>query len=173
MYVRRRRAEGMKLSDGYIAANHGLLKNHILPAFENRRLDAITRAQIEDWKLDLFENSGLSAETVNHALKVLKIMMREAYRREIIRGNPAAGQVSGPAKVRIVLTLEQAQAAFEKREHWADLRHYALNLTAFTTGARMGELQALKWQHVHEGYISIVQAWDRRLKTTKDPKWNS
>lgn len=101
--------------------------------------------------------------------------MREAYRREIIKGNPAdlVSQVSGPAKERVALTLPQARAVFESHENWADLRHYGINLTAFTTGARMGELQGLEWQHVHDDYISIVQAWDRRLKQVKDPKWNS
>lgn len=63
-YVRRRRAEGMNLSDGYIAAARGLLENHILPTFKNRTLASISRSQIEDWKLDLFENSGLAPQTV-------------------------------------------------------------------------------------------------------------
>jgi integrase len=174
-YTRRRRAEGKELSAGYVAANRGLLQTHIIPEFGKRRLDEITRAQIEDWKVKLFETSGRAAETVNHALKVLKLMLREAYRREIIRGNPGdlVGAVSGPSKERVALTLKQARTLLGDRKHWPDFRHYVLNLTAFTTGARLGELQALQWQNVHEDYIAIVQSWDRRTKTFKEPKWGS
>ena len=174
-YIRRRRAEGRTLSEGYVAACRGLLENHILPYFRDVRLDKISRGQIEDWKVKLFEESGRAAETVNHALMVLKIMLREAYRRETIPGNPAdlVSGVSGPKKVRTALTLEHARLVFENRSRWPDLRHFALNLLGFTTGARLGELQALKWRNAAHDHITIVEAWDRRLKEYKAPKWDS
>ena len=174
-YIRQRRTEGKSLSSGYVTANRGLLENYILPEFGSMKLDAITRADIEDWKVKLFESGSLAAATVNHALKVLKLMMKEAYRREVIPGNPAdlVRNVSGPAKERTALSLNQARALFAERNAWRDLRHYALNLAAFSTGARLGELQALQWQHVHEDYIAITQSWDRQQKRFKEPKWDS
>ena len=174
-YVRRRRSEGHELSETYLAANRGLVKNHLVPTFGKTPLEKITRKSIEAWKIKLFESKKISAATINHALKVLKLMLQEAYRDEIIVGNPAGlvSQVKGNSEERVSLTLEEAQKVLIDPEKWRDFRHYVLNLVAFTTGARLGELQALTWQYVFETYIRIEHGWERKTKTLKDPKWRS
>jgi len=53
-----------------------------------------------------------------------------------------------------------------------DLRHYACNLLAASTGLRMGECQALQIQYVHSQYVQVVHSWHDKYGLSR-PKWDS
>ena len=88
--------------------------------------------------------------------------------------NPAAPVK--PVKVehreRGVLTDSEIRLLFSDPELWCDYRHYAINLIAFHTGARIGELRGLPLKNIHPDRIDILQAWEDGTGL-KDPKWNS
>src|SRR5208337_2592860 len=127
---------------------HGHLANHVLPYFEDRRLTQITSRQIESWLLTL-RREKLSPSTINHALRTLKIMLKEAVRQEIIPRDPSAF-ITGLAEhqaERGILNGEELRKLFAEKaigKVWGgDRKGYTLNVLAASTGMRMGELQAL------------------------------
>lgn len=75
-----------------------------------------------------------------------------------------------------ILKLEQLRALFQGealKKIWAgDLRHYACNLLAATTGLRMGECQGLQVQYVHPQFVRVVHSWHDTYGLSA-PKWNS
>jgi len=173
-YVRRKRERG-GLSEGYIRNERSFLDTWILPYLGDRRLGELTPRAVEDWLYKLRDESDLSATSVNHCLTGLKIITREAVRIGDLARDPCATvePLHETRRVKGILEREQIKALFDLRileEVWAnDTRVYTLNLFAATTGARMGECQALQRQHVHEGWVAIEHGW-RKLGGLAEPK---
>jgi integrase len=145
----------------------GHLENHVLPTFRDRRLAQITPRQIEQWLLEL-RRGKLSPSTINHALRCLKIMLKEATRQGVIARDPSAfitGLAESPAE-RGILSGEEIRKLFDEKKIekvWAaDRKHFTLNPAAASTGLRMGELQALAVSSVQPDYLIVSQSWERR-----------
>jgi site-specific recombinase XerD len=82
-------ARGHKLVETYLVVVRGHLTNHVLPYFKDKRLAQISSRHIEDWILKL-RRERLSPATINHALRGLKVMLKEAARHGIISRDPSA-----------------------------------------------------------------------------------
>jgi hypothetical protein len=143
-YVQGRLARGSKLTATYLVVMRGHLQNHLLPSFKDKYIAQITPRQVEEWVLSL-RRRKLSPSTINHALRCLKIMLKEATRHGIIPRDPSAfitGLAEHPAE-RGILTGAEIRALFDEKqfeEVWeGDRKHFTLNLMAASTGIRMGE----------------------------------
>jgi integrase len=118
---------------------------HLLPAFGDQPLEAITPEAIETWRRGL---TGLSNRSKNKLL----IQMHGVFRRaQIVWGlpaNPLARMEKHPMRASGDIQV------FSPEEVWALVRAAAseqdgaLFLTAAFTGLRMGELLALRWRDV-------------------------
>jgi len=179
-YVKGRLTRGASLSRAYVDTMRSYLIKHILPTFGGKKLNKITTKMIESWLMDLREKPGrlgvpLNHITVNHCLKCLKVMLKEAKRLGYLHTNPAEEirRLSEKPKGRSILRIDEVKELFLDdnidRVWDGDLFHYTLNLTTASTGMRMGEIQALMVQNVHEGHISILYSWDRKYGL-KEPK---
>ena len=129
--------------------NLSLIRKELVPSFANIALDAFTRADVVRWR------DGLNQRpcTFNRALPVLAVMLAYAeqlgHRR---RGsNPCKGMPRFKTKVherylssaeyrRLARTLDEAEAE-------CPLAVAAIRLLIYT-GARSGEITALRWEYV-------------------------
>lgn len=157
---------GRVLTQKYIENQRGYLDNHVLPTFKNMRLSAIRPSHIEKWLRELCQ-LGMSGSAVNHCHSVLRIMLCEAKRLQLIPSNPMADvrPVSYTEPTRTILTLEEAkQLQNENRESelWADEITCTANLRAATKGMRQGVVLALRIEDIHEAYITVSHSWDSR-----------
>lgn len=166
-YVQGRLARGHRLTATYLVVMRGHLENHLLPYFRDHKITQITPRQIEQWLMAL-RRGKLSPSTINHALRCLKVMLKEATRQGIIARDPSAfitGLSESPAE-RGILTGQEIHALFDEKKIgkvWGgDRKHFTLNLTAASTGLRMGELQALAVGSVQPDYLTVSQSWERR-----------
>ncbi len=141
----------------------------------------------EDWwigdkcpyiKGELARGASLSRAYCDHALTCLNVMLKKAVRQEYLHENPAAKikRLKEDPKEKGILTIEEVKALFRDEDIervWnGNLKHFTLNLLSASTGMRMGEVQALQVQHIHEKYISVIHSWDRKYGL-KEPKRNS
>jgi hypothetical protein len=111
-YVQGRLARGRRLVPTYLVVMRGCLANHVLPYFKDTRLAAINLRQIEEWLLKIRKDGKLRSVSINHALRCLKIMLREAARNDIIPRDPSAF-VTGLAqevRERGILTVPEMRA---------------------------------------------------------------
>lgn len=136
--------------------NRRSIDRDILPAFGDRRVDEITRADIMFWRDGFGERTG----AFNRTLPILSVMMgyaeRLGYRR---RGsNPCKGTPRYKRKrmERFLSPREYARLAtalnYFEDEHPRSAA--AIRLLIFT-GARCGEVEKLRWEWVQEPRLML------------------
>lgn len=136
--------------------NLSLIRKELVPSFANIALDAFTRADVVRWR------DGLNQRpcTFNRALPVLAVMLAYAeqlgHRR---RGsNPCKGMPRFKTKVheRYLSSAEYRRLARTLDEAEADcpLVVAAIRLLIYT-GARSGEITALRWEYVQPPRLAL------------------
>ncbi len=177
-YIKSRLARGYTVSKRYAEESRRNLEKHLIPQFGDRKLTDISPKDIETWVLCLHGSSPLSPATINRILATLKVMLKEAKRLGYIRENPAGpiGIMKENPQRKSFLSLNEVRELFREdqiRQTWLnDHAHYTLNMLAASTGMRLGEIQGLQLQNVHDQYVEIIHAWSRRYGL-KEPKWQS
>ena len=138
-----------------------VVKNHLLPAFGNRQINQIKPDEIVAFRNE--KHKKLSPRTTNKILGVLKMVFAYSEEKEHLRENPARS-------VRRVKQTKEEMDFLGRVEpdeidrflEAAPPDYYPLFFTAIWTGAREGELLALKWGNVDlkKQRINIRQTYD-------------
>jgi len=132
-----------------------LLELHALPTVGGLQLKALQPMHLSDLYGRLLregrrdgKSGGLHPRTVGHIHRVIHRMLKQAVRWQLIARNPAADLElpSVPKLDMVTLTREQAGALLLAAERHPLMR--ALVLLGMATGARLGELLALRWTDV-------------------------
>ena len=85
----------LDLTDAGAADLRWRLRNHPLPVFAARRLDAITVEDVDRYRLDKVRAGKLNATSINKTLQVLAAIMEAAVEYDLIAGTRRAGAVGG------------------------------------------------------------------------------
>jgi len=119
---------------------------------------------------DYLIDDGLSASSVRQAQLAVKQVLEWATRRGLMQRVPIIESVVGRAKERGILTPEEVKSLF-RLPSWSKT-HLAINMLAYSTGMRLGEILALRRSafHATEGYIDVDSSWDRMTKSVKSTK---
>ncbi len=156
----------------------GLLKNHLVPTFGNRKLDEIREADVRSWRKERLDAGPLASPafgpvTVAKAYRLLRAIMGTAVDDGVIRRNPCrikgAGQEHSPE--RPVVPVPTLMKLFDE----IPVRYRALLLLATFASLRFGELAALRRRNLDlaAGTVrvsrSMAQMNDGRL-IEDDPK---
>jgi len=143
-YVKYRHGHGKKIGRNH-AYNAVLRVNSILTEFfGDKKLNSITKNDIESLSVYL-TGRGLSVST-NYQIMLCAITpLKWAYKRDIIPSNPCKDldKFTITHKKRGIFT-ESEMAEIMKPEYWQDKRARIAAMVSFTTGARQGEILALK-----------------------------
>lgn len=141
----------------------GLLNNHLLPKFGDRKISSITTDQIALHLASLRTTDGkvMSGSTRQGAYVVLHSVMEYAAntRRGYIAVNPCSSLEAGE-RPRVkkppfrVLSPEEAKSLLVHSEEWFK----PVLLTAMYTGLRAGEILGLRWENIDfaANEISVV-----------------
>lgn len=170
-FIRFKEKLGKHYSPRYLANAARAMRNHIIPVFGDKKLNGIRAVDVQNWVFVL-SDSGLSPKTANNVLSVLHLMLDEAVRLEIIKGNPCekVKRLSGKSRERGRLTFNEAKKLFSSLDYWdGDKMRYTANLLAAVTGMRSREVAALRGQDIKDEYIVVDHSYDERygLKGTK------
>jgi integrase len=153
------------------------LRVHIVPLLGDLRLDQVTYAVVEDFKIALSKRRinidktyatlkritqvdaksprMLSAKSINNCLAVLRRMLVVARKRGLIASVPDVEMLKTVRPEFDFLDYEEAERLVKAAEdEWA-----TMILVALRTGMRHGELIALRWQDVDlvAGRITVRQ----------------
>jgi len=123
------------------------LNSHIIPVLGYIQVQKLTVRHIQMFYSDLINKHGLSAARVRYLHGVLHVAMEHAVREGLVVRNICRGiQLPRVEKKELqVLTLDQASHLLAATQ---DSEMRVLLMLAVTTGLRLGELLALKWQDV-------------------------
>jgi len=168
------------------------VKLHLKPAFGNRPLGQIARAEVKQLALAL-RRSGLRPKSARKIVGTLSTILSEALDDDLIESNPclqlrkvyrspdfAEGEpgaaVNPPTRDELAHLLATARDHTVQRGDVAlqpFRSHYPLLLLLARTGLRVGEAIALKWGDVdwRGGFIEVQRAYVRgQLTTPKNHK---
>lgn len=128
-----------------IAAKQTILDVHLIPQLGAKRLDAITSEDVQSVKSRLRQKAP---KTVNNALTVLNVLLKQAVEWNVIARHPCT--------IRL-LPIHKGSARFHDFDEYArliaaakstDARAYLIVLLGGDAGLRCGEMMALEWTDV-------------------------
>jgi integrase len=156
-----------------LSSYRSVLSVHLIPAFGHLQLSQLTREHIQVFcskKLD----DGISPGWIHYIHAVLSSALTSAVEHDLLTKNPCSGVVLpriGRKKPN-VLTQEECRRLIEAAK---GRRLWFLLLVAITTGARLGEMLALRWSdfdlnnlriHIHRS-VSYVNGVGYVVHDTK------
>ncbi len=127
-----------------------LYRLRIRPAFGQRRLNDVTRLQIQRFHAKLM-NEGLAPATANHHIKLIRRMLNLAIEWSVISGpNPAARLEMFAEDNQIERYMGDAELQRLLEVLRTDKRQGVCRIALFllSTGARLNEALSAKWEHV-------------------------
>ena len=130
-----------------------LLENQIVPHLGAKLLQKIKPLDLESWYTALKSagrkdgTGGVSSRTIGHAHRVLKKVLGEALKNDLITKNAAVSQRAPRVEDEemVILTNEQVNALLPAL---AGRSIYPPAIVALFTGMRRGEILALRWSNV-------------------------
>ena len=142
-----------------------LVRNQITPHLGHLLLQKLRPADVSSWLQKLIAAGKLSTRTIRHAHGVLRTALNHAAAVELVERNVAT-IIRPPALKRkevAILTADQISDTLEKmRGHSL----YPVIALAIGTGARRGEIAALRWSDLDlEGATLRIE---RALEQTRD-----
>lgn len=144
-------------------------KNHISPVIGKRKIRDLEKREIKAM-LDSIP-SNLSSETYNSILRVIKLLLHDAVRDEIIQKNPADG-IRGRKRIKKATeTYHRALTEEEQRKFMNELKgdyYYEFIALLLCTGMRLGEVVALDWSDID--YVNNVIHVTKTMTTDADGK---
>jgi integrase len=142
-----------------------ILRRRIVPFFGAMRLDRVTYAVIQDFKVKEVA-AGRAKKTVNNYLTTLRRLLVIARKRGLIAVVPEVEWLKAPKPEFDFLDFEEAKRIVAAaNEEWRPMI-----VTALRTGMRQGEILGLRWQDVDlvAGRIVVRQSIVRgRVGTPK------
>jgi len=124
-----------------VYAKRWVLREHLVPAFGRRRLDAIGPADVEAYKARKLKD-GQKAKSVNNHLCVLRKLLNLAVEWGELPYAPKVKQLRVEHGDFQFLTFEETERFLRAAApEWR-----AFLVTALKTGLRVGELLALRWE---------------------------
>ena len=118
-----------------------MLRDHLVPAFGELKLDQISARLIDGYKADKLRM--LKPATVANHVSVLKRMLNVAHAWNIIGAPPKVRQVKIPRQDFDFLAFEEAERFIAAAGEWR-----TFVLVAIRCGLRQGELRGLQWGDV-------------------------
>lgn len=167
-WTRLRRQAGASVSDDYLENRRGYLKNHILPAFGDWQLSALTTGVIETWLYSL----PLANQTRRHIYNTLNDIYEYAVKNKDVLVNPVSA-VEAP-----VVSSRSRRKAFVGDEiqkllrgaRTVSNRAFLAIWTLYASGIRSGELRALRASDVLPESCLWVRSAVKRGGNIGEPK---
>jgi integrase len=130
----------LQVRDSTLASYRCNLRNHLLPVFGPRRLDRITRTEVQGF-ITTLKAGKLQPATIRAVVNLLRTILRSAVHDGKITKSPCykISLPEVPPKRLAFFTPAQVRALLEA----ATPRDYAVLATAVGTGLRQGELLGL------------------------------
>jgi len=157
------------------------IKTHVLPTFENVRLDRMNVPSLQNWKQKL-NDSNLSVGMKKSIYKNFSSILNFAVKMEYLPKNPlkSVGNFKDPLDIveemdfyvpeefkKFITAAREYANTSDTLLYWSV---YVFFCIAFYTGMRKGEILALNWNDTQNGTINITKSFSVRYLKITPPK---
>lgn len=113
------------LAPSTVMTQRAIIRNHLLRFFGDAELTSITSIRVLDFKTDL-RNRRFAPATINDAVRVLKMLLRQAVEREVIGEYPLKKRIPNEQEtpLRLELTSAERRAFFAAFDDEAAFRRH-------------------------------------------------
>ena len=161
----------------------GKIRNHVLPYFENVRLDRLNMPTLQQWKQDI-NNTELNISSKRTVYKCFCAVLNYAVKMEYIAKNPLkqignfTDPLEGvkemdfytPEEFKLFITAAKSKAQTSDEMHYWCI--YVFFCIAFYMGMREGEILALNWNDIRNNEISITKSYSPKSTVKITPPKN-
>lgn len=159
LWIEAAEAEGLERST--IKRYRELARVHIVPRFGALKLSALTKAQVQDYRLELLQSQSRSM--ASKIIRALSAILSNAMNIGAVAQNVAASVKVGRVKREAQKVVPPERADLKALIKAATDTERPLILTAITTGLRSSELRGLRWQDIDldAGTVTVCQRADQ------------
>lgn len=158
-WLKRQKKKGKRFGLSNQLNRRSMLTNHILPKFGHRAIETLRAPEIEDWLLSLERSNS----TINQILFTFRIVLKEAVRQDLASRNEAKfiEQLVDDYEQSDVFSDDELSRLFPADGEqfdtvWERFGVGVMAYVALVSGARHGELRALKWSDVKDDAAGSV-----------------
>ena len=177
-YIREKLVHGFHYTPNHAYRMKEYLNIRVIPFFGKFRINEINELIVEKFIEKLKLEEHLSNSTINNSIKILKVILGYAFRKNDIPMDVAKKikYLKNDSCTRGIFTNEEAEELFSLSrlsELWkGNVTYFLMNYLSGHTGMRFGEVQALHISSVFEDHILVRHSWDEKfgLKDTKNHK---
>ena len=180
LFERYKKDRGGEIRASTMAKKESIVKNHLEPVFGAVKLSEITRERLLAWRADL-NADPMKVNTKNGIFRELRALLNYAVAQNLIPQSPLSGirpfrdayKETASVKIRYYTKEEYAKFIGEVRKRaerigtvsaWGAYVFFRL---AYLTGARKGEINALRWSDVDETFLWVRRSVTQKLKGEK------
>lgn len=173
-YVKGKLERGQQIGKQHCHDSYYRIEEHVKKRIPGLYLQETSSDDLDRLQLRIKKESCLSEKTVNMIMSAIITPVREAYRKGKIQRDPSQNfrNLSENSKKRGILSLHESKEIFSKP--WESEQGRVAALTAYSTGARLGEILALMPEDITVDFekkpvLWIRKSWSRYvgIKSTK------
>lgn len=161
------------LSDTTVINYKSQLNKYILEEIGMYKLNKLKKLHIQDFANKLYEEYNLSSKTIKNYINLISSILEKAVDWEYLKENVARNvnipkNYNKPKKEQEIYNNKEIRKLFKALENEEE-PFKTMVYISFYTGARRGEVLALRWQDINfkTNTISIVQNKIRKVNGTK------
>jgi hypothetical protein len=158
-YIQDKLSHGYRFTRRYARECQNRLKAELVPFFGDKKLNCVTTDDLEKLSNQLAARN-LATSTINQILLICCTPLKWASNKKFIPTNPAVGltKFSITNKERGILKEYEIRDVFYSVE-WKDKRARVASLVSASTGAREGEILALRPSDIVGDFINIAHSY--------------
>lgn len=156
------------LSDTTIINYKYQLNKHILPDIGHYKINTLKKLHIQDLANKLCEEYNLSSKTIKNDIKLISAILEKGIEWELLQSNVAhkvaiPNNKNKPKKEQEIYNNEEIKLLFDALDKTDD-PFKTMVYVSFYTGARRGEVLALRWKDI-DFDNNIIHIEQNKIKT--------
>lgn len=156
------------LSDTTIINYKYQLNKHILPDIGHYKINSLKKLHVQDLANKLCEEYNLSSKTIKNDIKLISAILEKGIEWELLQSNVAhkvaiPNNKNKPKKEQEIYNNEEIKLLFNALDN-TENPFKAMVYVSFYTGARRGEVLALRWKDI-DFNNNIIHIQQNKVRT--------
>ena len=167
-----------EIRESSVDKSRRILAFHVLPILKDVKLNKLTLPVLQKWKNEI-SDKNLALSTRRGIFQELRTMLNYAIKMEYISINlltklgnfkdsnelkKEMEYYTADEYIKFITTAKTLAEVAEAKGAWTEWNYYVFFAIAFHTGMRKGEIHALQWSDIVDGFVHVRRSITQKLK---------